>query len=96
MIASGSAVSVLIASGSAVNSLPGIEFDDDKVISSDDVVMGKGDYPEEEKEESIIILGSGAVGVEFASMYNDFGTIEVTIVEILDRIVPGEDPRRVG
>ena len=77
---------VLIASGSAVNSLPGIEFDDDKVISSDDVVMGSGDYP-----ESIIILGSGAVGVEFASMYNDFGT-EVTIVEILDRIVPGEDP----
>ena len=80
------AENVLIASGSAVNSLPGIEFDDDKVISSDDVVMGDGDYP-----ESIIILGSGAVGVEFASMYNDFGT-EVTIVEILDRIVPGEDP----
>ncbi|MGI9050837.1 MAG: dihydrolipoyl dehydrogenase [Rubrobacteraceae bacterium] len=80
------AENVLIASGSAVNSLPGIEFDGDKVISSDDAVMGDGDYP-----ESIIILGSGAVGVEFASMYNDFGT-EVTIVEILDRIVPGEDP----
>jgi dihydrolipoamide dehydrogenase len=41
--------------------------------------------------QSVIILGSGAVGVEFASMYNDFGT-EVTIVEILDRIVPLEDP----
>src|SRR5690606_23657594 len=40
---------------------------------------------------SIIILGSGAVGVEFASMFNDFGA-EVTIVEVLERIVPLEDP----
>ena len=77
---------VLISTGSAVSPLPGLEFDGEKVISSDDVVLQNEDYP-----KSIIILGSGAVGVEFASMYNDFGT-EVTIVEILDRIVPGEDP----
>src|SRR5215207_4131475 len=63
------AENVLISTGSAVNTLPGLEFDG----------------------ESVIILGSGAVGVEFASMYNDFGT-EVTIVEILDRLVPLEDP----
>ena len=77
---------VLISTGSAVNSLPGLEFDGETVISSDDIVTNDENYP-----ESIIILGSGAVGVEFASMYNDFGT-EVTIVEILDRIVPLEDP----
>jgi dihydrolipoamide dehydrogenase len=77
---------VLISTGSAVSSLPGLEFDHEKVISSDDIATSNDDYP-----ESIIILGSGAVGVEFASMYNDFGT-EVTIVEILDRIVPLEDP----
>jgi dihydrolipoamide dehydrogenase len=77
---------VLISTGSAVSSLPGLEFDGEKVISSDDVATSNDDYP-----GSIIILGSGAVGVEFASMYNDFGT-EVTIVEILDRIVPLEDP----
>lgn len=77
---------VLIATGSAVNSLPGLEFDHEKIISSDDVVMNNEDYP-----KSVIVLGSGAVGVEFASMYRDFGS-EVTIVEILDRIVPGEDP----
>jgi len=77
---------VLISTGSAVNSLPGLEFDHEKVISSDDVVTNNENYP-----KSIIILGSGAVGVEFASMYNDFGT-EVTIVEILERIVPLEDP----
>jgi dihydrolipoamide dehydrogenase len=77
---------VLIATGSAVSTLPGLEFDGGKVISSDDIVTNDEDYP-----KSVIVLGSGAVGVEFASMYHDFGT-EVTIVEILDRIVPLEDP----
>jgi dihydrolipoamide dehydrogenase len=80
------AENVLISTGSAVNTLPGLEFDGEKVISSDDIVTNNESYP-----ESVIILGSGAVGVEFASMYNDFGT-EVTIVEILDRLVPLEDP----
>jgi dihydrolipoamide dehydrogenase len=77
---------VLISTGSAVNTLPGLEFDGEKVISSDDIVTNDESYP-----KSVIILGSGAVGVEFASMYHDFGT-EVTIVEILDRLVPLEDP----
>jgi dihydrolipoamide dehydrogenase len=80
------ATNVLISTGSAVNTLPGLDFDHEKVISSDDIVTNDESYP-----GSVIILGSGAVGVEFASMYNDFGT-EVTIVEILDRLVPLEDP----
>jgi dihydrolipoamide dehydrogenase len=80
------AENVLISTGSAVSTLPGLEFDGEKVISSDDIATNDDDYP-----ESVIILGSGAVGVEFASMYHDFGT-EVTVVEILDRIVPLEDP----
>jgi len=80
------AENVLISTGSAVNTLPGLDFDHEKVISSDDIVTNDESYP-----KSVIILGSGAVGVEFASMYNDFGT-EVTIVEILDRLVPLEDP----
>ena len=77
---------VLISTGSAVSTLPGLDFDGEKVISSDDIVANDEDYP-----KSVIVLGSGAVGVEFASMYHDFGT-EVTIVEILDKIVPLEDP----
>jgi dihydrolipoamide dehydrogenase len=77
---------VLISTGSAVSTLPGLEFDGKRVISSDDIVTNNEDYP-----KSVIILGSGAVGVEFASMYHDFGT-EVTIVEILDKVVPLEDP----
>ena len=77
---------VLISTGSAVSTLPGLEFDGERVISSDDIVTNDEYYP-----KSVIILGSGAVGVEFASMYNDFGT-DVTVVELLDRIVPLEDP----
>ena len=80
------AENVLISTGSAVSTLPGLEFDGEKVISSDDIVTNNEDYP-----KSVIILGSGAVGVEFASMYKDFGT-DVTVVELLDRIVPLEDP----
>ncbi|MBA2376783.1 MAG: dihydrolipoyl dehydrogenase [Rubrobacter sp.] len=80
------AKNVLISTGSAVSTLPGLEFDGDRVISSDDIVTENDEYP-----ESVIILGSGAVGVEFASMYDDFGT-DVTVVELLDRIVPSEDP----
>ncbi len=76
---------VLIATGSAVRTLPGLEIDHEKVVSSDDVVTAK-EYP-----SSVIVLGSGAVGTEFASMYNDFGA-EVTIVEVLDRLLPSEDP----
>ena len=76
---------VLIAAGSAVRTLPGLEIDHEKIVSSDDVVVAK-DYP-----NSIIVLGSGAVGTEFVSMYRDFGT-EVTIVEVLDRLLPTEDP----
>ncbi len=79
------AENVLVSTGSAVNTLPGLEFDGEKVISSDDIITNNETYP-----ESIIILGSGAVGIEFASMYNDFGT-DVTVVELLDRIVPLED-----
>ena len=77
---------ILISTGSAIKSLPGLDFDGDKVLSSDYVISEMDSIP-----ESIIILGSGAVGVEFASMFNDFGA-DVTVVELLDRIVPLEDP----
>ncbi len=75
---------VLIASGSAPRSLPGLEIDHEQVLTSDDVLT-MNCLP-----SSLVILGSGAVGVEFASMYHDFD-VEVTVVEILDRIVPDED-----
>jgi dihydrolipoamide dehydrogenase len=76
---------ILIATGSEVRTLPGLEIDHEKVISSDDIVTAK-DYA-----SSVIILGSGAVGTEFASMYSDYGA-DVTIVEVLDKLLPAEDP----
>jgi dihydrolipoamide dehydrogenase len=75
---------VLVATGSSPRSVPGITIDHDRVISSDEAIHLK------EVPGSIAILGSGAVGVEFASIFNRFGS-KVTLVELLPRLVPVED-----
>jgi dihydrolipoamide dehydrogenase len=74
----------LIATGSRPKSLPGLEFDGEKVISSDHALEL------ERLPESVIIVGAGAIGVEWASMLSDFG-VRVTLVEYLDRVLPLED-----
>jgi dihydrolipoamide dehydrogenase len=75
---------IIIATGSQPRTIPGIEIDHARVITSDEAI-GLKSVP-----KSLIILGSGAVGVEFASIYRRFGS-EVTIVELLPRLVPNED-----
>jgi dihydrolipoamide dehydrogenase len=75
---------IIVATGSAPRSVPGIEIDRKRIISSDEAIHLK------EVPKSLVILGSGAVGVEFASIYRRFGS-EVTIVELLPRLVPVED-----
>ena len=75
---------ILVATGSAPRSVPGIEIDHKRIITSDEAIHLK------EVPKSLIILGSGAVGVEFASIYRRFGS-EVTIIELLPRLVPVED-----
>jgi dihydrolipoamide dehydrogenase len=75
---------VLVATGSSPRALPGIEIDHKTVLSSDSIL----ELPEVPK--SLLVIGSGAVGVEFASMYSRFGS-KVTILEVLPRIVPVED-----
>jgi dihydrolipoamide dehydrogenase len=79
-----SAKNVLIATGSAPRSLPGIEIDHKAILSSDSI-LELTDVP-----KSLLVIGSGAVGVEFASMYARFGS-KVTLIEVLPRIVPIED-----
>jgi dihydrolipoamide dehydrogenase len=74
----------ILATGSAIRGLPGVEFDGARIINSDDA-LGVSKVP-----KSIVILGAGAVGVEFASIYASFGS-EVTIVELLPRLLPLED-----
>jgi dihydrolipoamide dehydrogenase len=75
---------IIVATGSQARSVPGIEIDRKRIITSDEAI-GLKDIP-----KSIVILGSGAVGVEFASIFRRFGS-EVTIVELLPRLVPVED-----
>ncbi len=78
------ATDIIIATGSRVKSLPGLTPDGERILTSDDVLR-RADAP-----QSIIIVGAGAVGVEFASFYQDIGT-QVTLLEYLPRIVPLED-----
>jgi dihydrolipoamide dehydrogenase len=75
---------IIVATGSAPRSVPGIAIDRTRIITSDEAIHLK------EVPKSMVILGSGAVGVEFASIFRRFGS-EVTIVELLPRLVPVED-----
>jgi dihydrolipoamide dehydrogenase len=75
---------IIVATGSQPRSVPGIEIDRKRIITSDEAIH----LPEVPK--SMIVLGSGAVGVEFASIYRRFGS-EVTVIELLPRLVPIED-----
>jgi len=78
------AAEVIVATGSYARSVPGIEIDHRRIITSDEAIHLKA------VPKSIVIMGSGAVGVEFASIYRRFGS-EVTIIELLPRLVPVED-----
>jgi dihydrolipoamide dehydrogenase len=75
---------IVVATGSQPRSVPGIEIDRKRIITSDEAIAMR------EVPKSIAILGSGAVGVEFASIFRRFGS-EVTLIELLPRIVPIED-----
>lgn len=78
------AANLIVATGSSPKTLPGIEIDGKYVITSDHAVVAK------EAPESIVIIGAGAVGVEFATFFNQLG-VKVTLLEALDRLVPLED-----
>jgi dihydrolipoamide dehydrogenase len=75
---------IIVATGSRPRTLPGLPIDHVRIITSDDAIR----LPTVPR--SIAILGSGAVGVEFASLYRQLGSA-VTIIELQTRIVPNED-----
>ena len=75
---------IIVATGSYARSVPGIELDGTRIITSDQAIALA------EVPASLAIMGSGAVGVEFASIYRRFGSA-VTIIELLPRLVPNED-----
>jgi dihydrolipoamide dehydrogenase len=78
------AAAVILATGSRPRSLPGLEIDGRAVITSDEALRL------DHVPRSAVVLGSGAVGVEFASLWRSLGA-SVTVVEMLPRLVPLED-----
>jgi dihydrolipoamide dehydrogenase len=78
------ATHIMFGTGSAARSLPGIEIDGKTILSNIEILQ----LPAVPK--TLVIVGAGAVGVEFASVFNSFGT-QVTVLEMLPRVTPIED-----
>jgi dihydrolipoamide dehydrogenase len=78
------AAHIIIATGSRPRDLPTLKIDEDRIWSSTGALM------QEKAPESLFIVGAGAIGMEFADVYDSYGT-KVTLVEALDRILPLED-----
>ncbi|MFM8730460.1 MAG: dihydrolipoyl dehydrogenase [Candidatus Limnocylindrus sp.] len=79
-----SATDIVVATGSSVRRIPGLETDGRLIVDSDQITTGTL------KPSSVIVIGGGAVGCEFASYFRDLGA-ETTIVEMLPALVPLED-----
>ena len=79
------AAHLIVATGSTPRSLPGIEIDGKRIITSDHAVHA------DRLPKSVAIIGGGAIGVEFATFYHQMGVEKVTVIEALDRLVPLED-----
>jgi len=79
-----SAKHIIIATGARPRSLPGVNFDGKKVISSTEAMMLN------QVPKSMLVIGAGAIGIEFGYFYNTFGT-KVTVVEMMPNILPIED-----
>lgn len=79
-----SADNIIIATGGRARELPALKIDDKKIVGYRKAMTL------DKKPEKMVVVGSGAIGVEFAYVYSAIG-VEVTIVEFMDRIVPNED-----
>ncbi len=79
---------LVIATGTRSSSLPGLEFDGDLIIGSKEGLELKG------APGRLMIVGGGAIGLEFASMFQKFGS-QITVVEIMEQLLPGSDPEVV-
>lgn len=79
-----SAKHIIIATGARARVIPGLEPDGELVWTYKEAMVPK------EMPKSLLVVGSGAIGIEFASFYNTMGA-DVTVVEVMDRIVPVED-----
>ena len=78
------AKNIIIATGARPFVIPGIEVDGEQVVTYKEAIL------QDTLPKSVVIIGAGAIGVEFATIWNSYG-VEVTVVEMLDRLVPNED-----
>ena len=78
------AKNILIAAGARPRSIPALPVDGERVITSKEAIVL------EELPQSIVIVGGGAIGLEFAYLYRMYG-VAVTLVELLPRLAPNED-----
>jgi dihydrolipoamide dehydrogenase len=79
-----SAPHIILATGARARSLPGLEPDGERIWTYKEAMV-PATIP-----KSLLVIGSGAIGIEFASFYNDMGA-DVTVIEVLDRVLPVED-----
>src|SRR6185436_15639971 len=75
---------ILVATGSVARDLPFAKFDGDRIWGAREAMFNKS------KPARLVVVGAGAIGMEFAYFYHSMGT-QVTVVEMLDRILPVED-----
>jgi dihydrolipoamide dehydrogenase len=78
------AANIILATGANPISIPGIQVDGEKILTYREAIL------QEKLPQSVVIVGSGAIGVEFATIWNAYGA-EVTLVEMLPRLLPLED-----
>ncbi len=79
------AKNVIIATGARPRPFPGVDFDDEKIISYIPAILA------ENPPQSVVIIGGGAIGVEFAYMWVNYG-VDVTILEMMPHLLPNEEP----
>jgi len=78
------AKNVIIATGASAATLPNVTIDGKKIVTYAEAIM------QDSLPKSVVIVGAGAIGVEFATIWNSYG-VDVTIVELLPRVLPRED-----
>ena len=78
------AKNIIIATGATTAVIPGVEIDGERVVTYEEAIL------QEKLPESVVIIGAGAIGLEFATIWNAYG-VNVTVVEMLPRIAPNED-----
>ena len=78
------AANIIVATGARPAMIPGVQEDGEKILTYEAAIL------QEKLSKSAVIIGSGAIGVEFATIWNAYG-VDVTVVEMLPRIVPLED-----